>query len=103
MYKTSICFKCSFYYYSPGRETFRRQTTTKKEKPRTALFIKRFYGIAIGLPCNDTNLMHAVLGQLKELRTGFRRTLRGCRIIMVISLNQNKIDKNKIYNHVSAL
>ena len=55
---------------SPGRETFSRQTTTKKEKPRTALSIRRFYGIAIGLPCNDTNLMHAVLGQLKELRTG---------------------------------
>ena len=55
--------------YAPSRETFPRQTTTKKEKPRTALSI-RFYGIAIGLPCNDTNLMHAVLGQLKELRTG---------------------------------
>ena len=58
------------YGVAPSRETFSRQTTTKKEKPRTALSIRRFYGIAIGLPCNDTNLMHAVLGQLKELRTG---------------------------------
>ena len=54
----------------PVVKPFLDKLLQKKEKPRTALSIRRFYGIAIGLPCNDTNLMHAVLGQLKELRTG---------------------------------